>query len=314
MIDEAQHAELEHLNASTPAQAVSENPQLNALGTGGLDGKSAWWWMLRKQTKRNTPPRLGYLGYSAQSFEVAEQGRVTLSEVDPFDRQTWWDTNAALHAGRITLEFLERQLVLLGPVGFAQEHLCVWAPPPLDGAASGVIDLAQWGSCAREVSTVASHRSMALAVTPDQRWASLAVAGRRGDGLLHMDVVDRRPGTAWLVDRIVEAWEEFQVPLRVASRDRNTLVSLLRERGVEVVEVSVPDVAQAVGLVRSLVGSGGLVHLGRRWLTDAVKVAQLTASGVWVGEQIDPLEAVTLAAGGVPDVSEEPEAIALVLR
>ncbi len=109
------------------------------------------------------------------------------------------------------------------------------------------------------------------------------------------------------MDRIVEAWKEFQVPLRVASRDRNTLVSLLRERGVEVVEIPVPEVAQAVGLVRSLVESAGLVHLGRRWLTDAVKVAHLTSSGVWVGEQVDPIEAVTLAAGGVPAAEQEEE-------
>jgi hypothetical protein len=302
VVDEAQHAEIEHLSAATPAQAVSANPQLNALGTGALVGKSDWWWKLRKQTKRDTPSSFGYLGYSAQSFEVDDRGNVSLGEVDPYDRQKWWDTNAALHAGRITEEFLERQLAILGAEAFAQEHLCVWAPPPLTES-PGVIDLSQWDLCAKAESAAATNRTWALAVAPDQSWASLAVAGRRADGLLHVDVVERRKGTAWIVERVVEAWQEFRLPLRVAARDRNTLVSSLQERGVKVVELPVADVAQGVGLVRSLVQSQELAHLGRSWLRSAVKVAQLSSSGVWVapgGEDVSALDAVTLAASGVP--------------
>jgi hypothetical protein len=77
VVDEAQHAELEHLAAITPTQAVSANPQLNALGTGGLEGKSGWWWSLRKQTKRDVPDRFGYVGFSSQPWEIDDAGRVT---------------------------------------------------------------------------------------------------------------------------------------------------------------------------------------------------------------------------------------------
>jgi hypothetical protein len=302
VIDEGQHADLGQVEAYSPTQLMSVNPQTNVMGTGALEGKSAWWWSLRRRGLMPNPGAFSYLGFTAEKLSVVDE-RIAVERPDISTLELFLEqvrrTHPVLRRRPDKEAFLAEEYRKLGAEAAAVEYLCFWAPEPLADA-PGVIDMSAWTMCARGVSTVTVNRTLALAVSPDQRWASLAVAGRREDGLLHVDVVDRRPGTSWLVDRIVEAWEEFRVPLRVASRDRNTLAALLRERGVSVVEVPVPEVAQGVGLVRSLVESSGLVHLGRRWLTDAVKVARLATSGLWIGEQIDPLEAVTLAVTGVP--------------
>lgn len=295
--DEAQHLLPEHVAGSGPAKLAHPNPQSWYAGSGGLSTSSVAWAM-RRQALTGMGGRLSYTEHTAQRVTVKPDGTVVLVNPDPDDRDAWALANPGL--GRwVTEEGMADMRAELGDL-FAREGLCVWEPEPLMDS-PGVIDLAEWDACARAESVVASHRAWGLAVAADQSYASLAVAGRRDDGLLHVDVVDRRKGTAWIVDRVVEGWEEFRLPLRVASRDRNALVAVLRERGVEVVEVPVTDVAKSVGMVRSLVTSGGLVHLGKPWLRGAVKAAQLSTSGVWVGSvDVTPLEAVTLAAGGVP--------------
>ena len=310
VVDEAQFATRSHIEAITPTMLANDNPQLNVQGTAGIDHTpeaSAWWWSIRLRALSGDHGDFGYIGHTAEAPALVE-GRLVRTEFDPASPEVWMACNPALAAGRGQgMEFFAEQFRVLGAASFASQHLCVWNEPPTGEAGAGVIDMALWERCAKDESTAASHRTWALAVSPDQSWASLAVAGRREDGLLHVDVVDRRKGTAWIVERVVEGWREFGLPLRVAARDRNTLVSTLRERGVEVVELTVPEVAQGVGLVRSLVESGELAHLGRTWLRAAAKVAQLTSSGVWAAPrdgEVTALEAVTLAASGVPRVAE----------
>lgn len=302
VVDEAQHAELEHLAAVTPTQAVSANPQLNALGTGGLEGKSGWWWSLRKQTKHDTPGRFGYVGFSAQLWDIDEAGRVTLGDVNPFDKAAWWDTNEALHSGRISEEYLDRQLRLLGPTAFAQEHLCVWAPPPDEFGAS-VIALADWAACLDATSGPVGPVDFALDVNPERTWASFVVAGRSGHGGTHIELVDRRAGTNWLVGRAVELQAVWGGRLGVATG--SPAASLLPELvacGVEVVEVATAAHAQACGAFFDSVADGSVRHLGQPDLDVAVRVAERKFYGdawLWArratSTDISPLVAATLA-------------------
>lgn len=300
VVDEAQHAELEHLSAITPTQAVSANPQLNALGTGGLEGKSGWWWSLRKQTKRDTPERFGYVGFSAQPWDVDDSGMVTLGEVDPHDKSAWWDTNEALHSGRITEEYLDRQLRILGPAAFAQEHLCVWAPPPFDDQPS-VIPLDVWASCALP-GTTGDAVAFAIDVSPDRAWSSIGVAGEGCNGI-HVELVDRRPGTEWLVGRAKELQDRWggHCGLSAGSPAASLLVEL-ETSGVRIVEVSNADHARACGGFYDAVMQHTLSHPGQPELDAAVQAADRRFFGdSWLWSRrgssgdISPLVAVTLA-------------------
>lgn len=304
VVDEAQHAELEHLSAITPTQAVSANPQLNALGTGGLEGKSGWWWSLRKQTKWNTPDGFGYVGFSAQPWEVDESGSVTLGEVDPFDRKCWWDTNAALHAGRITEEYLDRQLRILGADAFAQEHLCVWAPPPPDGNAEGPIAAHLWAAALAPDSVIESNLMWALAVSPDRKWAAVGKAGRSAAGQLHVETVahERNDQNA-VVARVLGLWAQKPIPIRILRTGAaKAYIAVLREKRVEVAEVSAEEYAQASGQIIDAAMAGRLARLDQRSLSRSVTASELGPTGAFRPSgmlEISPLEAVTVAAGGV---------------
>lgn len=301
VVDEAQHAEIEHLSAITPTQAISANPQLNAMGTGGLEGKSAWWWSLRKQTKRETPERFGYVGFSAQEWEIDEAGNVTLGEVDPHDKALWWDTNEALHSGRITEEYLDRQLRLLGPAAFAQEHLCVWAPPPFDSGSS-VIPAAAWAACADIGGISGDTFAFALDVSRDREWSSIAVAGRGRVGV-HVEIADRRPGTDWVVARAKELQDKWSGRVGVAAGSpAASLLPQLEAAGVDVVEVSNADHARACGSFYDAVMQRTVSHTGQAALDAAVAGAARKFYGdAWLWTRrptltdISPLVAATLA-------------------
>ena len=49
VVDEAQHAQPEQLASASPTLSANPNPQRNFIGTGGIDGRSDWWWQLRRQ-------------------------------------------------------------------------------------------------------------------------------------------------------------------------------------------------------------------------------------------------------------------------
>jgi hypothetical protein len=303
VVDEAQHAELEHLAAITPTQAVSANPQLNALGTGGLEGKSGWWWSLRKQTKGDTPARFGYVGFSAQPWEIDEAGRVTLGEVDPYDKATWWDTNEALHSGRISEEYLDRQLRILTPVPFAQEHLCVWAPPP-DEMGGRIIPVAAWDACRDERSGIhdGAPASFAIDVTPERDWSSIGAAGDSLRGGTHVEIVEHRPGTEWVVARAKQIQDNNGGSFAVsAGSPAAALIVDLEAAGVRVVQVSNQDHAQACGSFFDAVMQQAVRHLGTPELDAAVAGADRTFYGdAWLWSRrkstvVSPLVAVTLA-------------------
>lgn len=310
VIDEAQHANDDHLAALTPTLLANANPQLNVLGTAGLDGKSSWWWTVRRRALSDDPGRrFGYVGHTAETVTLDADGRVIQESVDVTDRSLWDAANPALHTGRGRgPEFLAEQLQRLGESSFAREHLCVWDPPPLSAGGDGPIPPATWHALA-QISAIESHHQWALAVSTDRKWAALGVAGRRADGLAHVEWMDHRAGTSWVVGRCVEAWEARHIPIRIRTGGAaSSFVDQLRERGVEVVEVSGADYARATGALIDAANNRQLRHLGQPSLDKALGLAELrtTSSGssTWhepSGTDITTLESVTVALGGVPD-------------
>jgi hypothetical protein len=305
VVDEAQHAEPQHLNSITPTQAVSANPQLNVLGTGGLDGKSGWWWSLRRQAK-GAPGRFGWVGYSAQPWDADADGGVWLGDVDPFDRDLWWSTIPGLVAGRVSIDFLERELRVLGPDGFAQEYLCVWAPPA-DSLTSGPIPVERWQSLTDgESLPVEGTERLSLDVTPDRRFSTFGIAGKRADGLGHVSIRHREPGTSWVVARAKELAAGHGTPVVIVKGSpAESLIPDLELAGVPVDVMSQADYAGACQRFVDAVNAHEplIRHRGSPDHTAAVSAAQIKPAGdggfVWsrrsTSSDITPLTTATVA-------------------
>ena len=310
--DEAQHLQAEHVAASGPAKLANKNSQSWYMGSGGLPS-SANAWRLRKRALSGDGGRLAYVEHTAERVTLDADGRVISVRPDVLDREAWAAANSA-YGYRITDEKLFDLYGELGPDLFARECLCLWDPEV--GSETGVIDPVLWDSLHDKGSSIESHRQWSLSVSPDRQRASFGVAGRRSDGLLHLEryVFDpgtERVGTGWVVDAACSLFAKSGIPLRIhKSGPESSFVAPLLERGVEVVEVSSADVAAATGQFIDACNAGTLRHLGQASLDIALKGAVLRTStdgaALWSQRnsqvEITPLMACTVAAGGVPAV------------
>lgn len=207
VIDEAQHAEEEHLAAVTPTLLASANPQLNALGSAGIAGKSVWWWRQRRRALGDTPGDFGYVGHTAESLRLDADKKIHRSPVDVRDRDTWRRANPALQRRPDLVSFLEEQLSRLGDDLFAREHLGVWDPESNEDRPDAKLPADKWAatgiSTAQALAQFPTDLAFAFDVSHDSRWSSIAVAS----GTLqapYVEVINHDPDVGWLPARLTE--------------------------------------------------------------------------------------------------------------
>jgi hypothetical protein len=266
----------------TSSAPIAESQVLHRLRNRGIDGSS---------------PRMFFAEWSCDS------------DADPADRDNWYLANPGLGV-RISEEWIEdNEFGTLSDDAFRVERLGIPEDPE---STSSIISIEQWDSMEDKASESSGRTCLALDVSPDRKWASICEAGRRDDGLIHLEVVDRRPSTGWVVDALpgllVKAGCES---IRIEKGGpAASLISQLAEAGVTVDEISSADHARATGQMIDFALAGTLRHLGQQTLRSAVAGATLRASGdaeLWSRRSskvdVSPLVACTLALGGVPEVS-----------
>jgi hypothetical protein len=112
-----------------------------------------------------------------------------------------------------------------------------------------IIPEADWTAAADLNSAMVDPVAFALVMSADRQWCTILAAGARRDGLLHVEIVDRRRGTGWVADRmamLVQRWRPCAVVVD-AGGPAASLVPGLEEAGIEMVKLSTRDVANAAG-------------------------------------------------------------------
>lgn len=116
------------------------------------------------------------------------------------DEEAWQRANPALKR-RITIEYVRSERRTLDALEFGRERLG-WHEVPVDEA--GAIDLVGWAKSLDPGSKRHGDMTFAVDITPAQDSAAVAMFGIREDGLEHMQLMDVRPGTDWIVPRMAE--------------------------------------------------------------------------------------------------------------
>jgi phage terminase large subunit-like protein len=220
---------------------------------------------------------------------------------DPDDPATWWRCMPAL-GHTVTEKVIRADHDAMEPGEFARAYL--------NRRASGgrpVIDPVSWAACRDSRSQLTGLPCFALDVTPDRGAASIGVAGGRADGRRHVEVVEHRPNTDWVVDRLralQSRWQALPVIVDPGSPAGALLVDLAAS-GVATETVTAREYAQACGQFYDAVMDGAVRHLEQPVLNLAVAAARKRPLGdawAWARKsQIDisPLVAVTLARYGL---------------
>lgn len=221
------------------------------------------------------------------------------------DPGSWRLANPALGI-RITEDAVRREMPAMDRRGFAVERLGVGDWPRTDMPTAAVIDPSVWSGLVDEESEVLDPVWLGFDVSPDRKWASIVAAGLRRDGLVHVEVVERRPGARWVAGRVRELVARHKPAGVVCDRagQSSSVVKDLEGQGVRVKETDHREMIMACGEFYDMVVDGGLRHLAQEALDAAVAGAvKRDLGGAWAwnkrasGIDITPLVAATLAAG-----------------
>lgn len=248
-------------------------------------------------------------------------------DADPSDWAQVRKANPS-HPTRTPREAILRMRKNLTQESYLREALGIW-----DDLEGRVISLMAWRALVDAASQPSDPVAFAVDINPDRTAASIGTAGRRSDGGLHVEVVEHRQGTGWVVDRLVELQKHKPCVVMVDSRGpAASLLPELEERGVKVtteptrgtgnilVVVNSTEMARACGaFYDAAVDSKTLRHLDQPDLNEALAAARkrdLGDSWAWHRKNsavdISPLVAVTLAAHGLAVYGPQPVAVPLV--
>jgi hypothetical protein len=247
-------------------------------------------------------------------------------EADPEDPATWLACMPALcpvgppcrcdPAGRwrhtVFVPTIRDELEGMDLSEFRRAYLNQWPDDIPDGWQ--VIGQASWEALADSRSRMADPIAIAADVTPERSYGSIAAYGLRGDGLGHAEIVEHRPGTGWMVERIVEIvlrWRPCRLVIDAAGPAGSLIAPLrraLEKKGIDL-EVTLPtarDATQACGdFYDAVMDTASLRHLDQEPLNTALEGAlkrPLGDSWAWARKGlsvvISPLVAVTLAKWG----------------
>ncbi|WP_413354040.1 hypothetical protein [Microbacterium sp. 1P06AB] len=115
-------------------------------------------------------------------------------DADPDDPKAWERANPS-YPHRTPLEAMQRMRAnLKDDDSFRREALGIWDP----AGTPEVIDSASWSSIADPTSMAIERITLAIDVAPDRRIASVSLAGRRADGLWHVELDEQKKGTDWV--------------------------------------------------------------------------------------------------------------------
>jgi phage terminase large subunit-like protein len=285
IMDEAYNLGAKAMAALLPTLSARPNPQLWYTSSAGMDD-SEQLRAVRERGITGESPSLAYFEWSSEP------------DADLDDRKSWAAANPAFGI-RIPETFIERERQALPDREFARERLGIWD----DHASERVIDPVLWAKMADSASKPADPVAFACDITPDRRSGSIAACGRRSDGRLHLEIVENRPGTGWMVARTAELVENHH-PCAVAldpGGPVGSLVPLFAEAGLKVTELSARELGQACGGLHDDVSEDSLRHLGQIELDAAVGMARRRPLGdAWRFSRkgdadISPLYAATVA-------------------
>jgi len=299
------------MDALLPTMAAVANPQIWYLGSAGIGAPSVQLGRLRRRAlaalEAGTPdPSLAYFEWSADLHRDECPNGCT-------DHDDAGSDEAVLKANpavgyRLTLEKVRNERLTLSAAGYARERLGVGEYPADEADIWQVIGEDVWRALAAAESQPSDPVAFAIDMTPERSHAAICVAGEWRGGT-HVEVVDHRPGTGWILERAVELHEKWGPRCWVVdgAGPAGSLIAELEERlGVEVVQPKGREVAAACGQFYDAATEQTLSHLDQAPLAAALAGAQRRPLGdawAWarriVSVDISPLVAATLARWGL---------------
>lgn len=297
ILDEAYHLPSTAISALLPTMAARRNPQLWYTSSAPLPREESD--MLRRVCRRGRAGKESRLAYFEWCARPESEGTAAVAQANP-----------ALGI-RISEEFVEAERGAMDLVDWERERLGIF-PEIVESTEPPALPESDWKSCADPSSTVVDPVTLAFEVSNDRAWSVIAASGTSSRGGTHVEVVDRRPGTGWVVDRLIElqARHRLTVIRCNPAGPAGALVAECERRHIELQPVAGRELAQACGAAYDGVVEHRWRHIDQPELNAAaVAATKRPAGGAWIFDRrlavdISPLVAVAIAAYGGVDATE----------
>jgi Phage Terminase len=304
ILDEAFNISDDSMASMLPTLSTRPNPQVWYTSTAGKP-ISVQLGRIRERGIQGDDPSLAFMEWSVDG-----------ACYDAADPACWVQANPGLGI-RITPDYIELERAALSPDAFARERLGVGVYPADLAEARQKISPAVWASYADASSVISGPLAFGLSVGRSGASASIAVAGRRSDGLGHGELIDPpQMGTGWVIPRLIELRERHN-PCVLTMNPAGAAGAFqreLEEHGFrtkpgpgecQLQVTGMREYAQACGALAQDVSNGRWRHLGQDpldWAVASVSIRELADAWAWSWKDsaadISPLEAVTLARHG----------------
>ena len=299
IFDEAMFLPESAMAALWPTLRARKNPQVWYTGSAvdqEVHNEGLPWTRVRERAKAGEPE----LTYFEWSLDYDDPNDVP--EDAYLNEDSYWESNPA-YGIRIFKEHFESEVRALDRRTVAVELFGVGDYPDPLGSDERPISIEQWDECEQEDSVLVDPICIGFDVSPERR-TSIAAAGKNQDGLWHVEILEKRPGTQWVAGRLEELIYDHSPEKIVcdAMGPGKSLVQLLELAEIEVETYDSGQHAEACGRFVDVVTEQSVRHLGSLDLLNALRGAKTRPLGdrwAWSRKSssvdISPLVAATIA-------------------
>lgn len=315
-LDEAMILSSKMVGAMMPTMSARPNPQIWYLSS-APHPDSDMLHKVRRRGRDGKAHRLRYMEWCAHDPKAA------LDSVDAL-----YQANPAMGI-RLTEEFAESEREAMDEVEYRRERLGIVEE---DQAGGTVVNMTVWDELEDQASRRSGPIVISADITPERSYGAISWAGRREDGLWHVEVHQHRRGTGWMAAEALRLLRRGDVVAMVVDEKSpaGTLVpemrDLIRAQRIpdykireeldwletKLIITSTQDLATACAMffdatLLDEATNPTLRHIGQADLTVALAgadVRTLGSAGSWAWDRkspavdITPLVSVTLALWG----------------
>lgn len=305
VFDEAQILTEAAIDDMVPAANAAANPLLFFVGTPPTPSNPSEVFTGKRAAALAGDEDTAYIEYSA------DRG------ADPNDRAQWRKANPS-YPDRTSTASMLRLKKNLTPESFLREALGIW-----DEDDGSVVDMERWAELVGAGDLRPSPVALGIEMSRDRQWTVVGLAGARPpdddrpNGGRHLQVLDSKRGSDWVVDRVLELRDRWgPVSIAVfAGGPAGSLIPDLEAAGVEVTTITEREMARGCGMLVDGVAQRTISHGGSMLLTTALRLARQKYHGAiwrWTGPEgvdVSPLEAATVALYALATAPEEQDFI-----
>lgn len=298
--------------AFVPAMRTKKNAQFWITSTAGTFADAPYLWSKVEQGRKLVEDDIRngtcYFEWSADE------------DADPSLESTW---RSCIPALGYTMDIETIRGEYLSAVAsetlseFRRAALNQWVTAKTDP----IVSLDRWNELVTEDEHTNESWALAVDVAEDRSGASIAASWKRSDGKYQVALIESKPGTSWVAQRLSDIWHNRR-PVGIwldRTSPAGSLISELQALNVPLVnDVPVSDLAKACGQLYDACVDGTLQHLDDPVLLYALNGAiKRSVSDAWVWSRrsssidISPLVAVTMALYGAKSFSRTPEVFSI---